>query len=98
MTNKQLRLAGFKRRLHIAQEIRGGLALALAFLGAALLVLGFGIGRSFWPAWMVEYHTALTGMAVGAFAFLTLMSPLVVEASVNPRTLHTLAHYRYHYR
>ena len=91
MTTKQIHLAEMKRKMRINQEVRRGLACVLSFLAVALVILVFGIGQAYWPAWLIEYRTSVTGMVLVAFAFLTLMSPVMVEASVNPRTLHVLS-------
>jgi len=74
-------------RKRIAQKVKKRLALLITFLSAIVLVLTFEAGRAWWPRWLVEYSIVLRGVILFTVVMLILLSPVIVEASSNPRTL-----------
>ncbi len=71
----------------IAQAVKRNLVLLIALLIAAVLVLTFRIGESVWPAWLIEARILIRGILLFAVVFLIPLSPVIIEASSNTRTL-----------
>lgn len=63
------------------------LKFVIGFLITLLLALMLEAGASWWPVWMVTHRRQVEWMIVLAVILLILSSPLIVEASSNPRTL-----------
>jgi len=74
-----------KRR--VAQKTRRALSLDLTCLIIPLIVLISGVGQTFWPAWMVDYRTALVAFLLVLVIFFALMAPVIIEFSSDPRPL-----------
>ena len=63
------------------------LALFVIFLIAIVLVLAFRVGQVVWPAWLIEYQTQMIGIVLLAIVITICLSPVIIEANVNPRHL-----------
>jgi hypothetical protein len=47
----------------------------------------FSIGRDLWPIWLIAHRKQIVGILLLAVIFLILLSPILVEATSNTRTL-----------
>lgn len=74
-------------RQQIARAAKKRLTLLIAVLTAILLALIFKVGQGWWPAWMILHRGQIEGMILLAIVLLILLSPIIVEASSNPRAL-----------
>ena len=74
-------------RKQIAQIVKRGLLLLIALLITSLLVLIFSAGRDLWPIWVIAHRKQIVGILLLAVIFLILLSPILVEATSNTRTL-----------
>jgi hypothetical protein len=74
-------------RKKIARVVKQRLAILIAFLIAILLALMLRVGASLWPVWMIARRTQIQAIIILAIIILLLVSPLIVEASRNPRSL-----------
>jgi hypothetical protein len=71
----------------IARAMKRTLTLLIAALIAILLALLFRVGESWWPGWIMKHRTQTEGIVLFAIICLILLSPIIVEASSNTRTL-----------
>ena len=71
----------------IARTLKQRLIIVIVFLLAILLILLFGIGEGRWPMWVIMHRTQIEGIIVLAVVVLMLSSPIIMEATVNTRTL-----------
>ena len=71
----------------MARTVKQRLVLLIGFLIAFLLGLIFRVGEVWWPAWMSGHRTQIEGIIVLAVICLILLSPIMVEATSNTRTL-----------
>ena len=74
-------------RNQIAQTVKQRLGLLISFLSAILLFMIFRVGQVLWPLWMVEYRSRIAAILFLAIICLILLSPIMIEASSNTRTL-----------
>src|SRR6185503_3658647 len=74
-------------RNQIAQTVKQRLGLLISFLSAILLIMIFRVGQVLWPLWMVEYRSRIAAILFLAIICLILLSPIMIEASSNTRTL-----------
>lgn len=87
MTTKQKGLKAHNGKKQIARNVKRQLTLLIILLGIILLTLIFGIGKSWWTAWMIVHRGQIEGILLLAVICLILASPIIVEASSNPRAL-----------
>jgi hypothetical protein len=87
MSNKQRHLKDADVRKQIARAVKRRLALLIGFLIVVLLALLFRAGEAWWPVWLMEHRTQTEGIVILAVSLLVLASPILVEASSNPRVL-----------
>lgn len=71
----------------IAQTVKQRLVLLISFLFAILLGMIFRVGEALWPLWMVEYRLRIVAILLLTIICLILLSPIMIEASSNTRTL-----------
>jgi hypothetical protein len=71
----------------IALVTKGRLILVISILIAILAALFFKAGYIFWPAWMIEYQKLFMALILFLIIFLTLLSPIIIEANSDPRPL-----------
>jgi hypothetical protein len=76
-----------KSKKKIAQITKERLILVISILIAILAVLFFKAGNALWPTWMIEYRKLLIALILFPVIFLTLMSPVIIEANSDPRPL-----------
>jgi hypothetical protein len=67
--------------------VKQRLAVLIGFLIVILLVLLLRLGEGWWPAWLIAYRTQTEAAVALAVILLILLSPVLVEASSNPRVL-----------
>jgi hypothetical protein len=72
------RLAGF---------VSMGVKVAAFILSFCVVIVIFGVGKSLWPPWMVEYQSRIIGILLLLLFFIVIASPLMVEVTGNPRLL-----------
>ena len=65
----------------------GRLIFLIAFLLLIILVLMFGVGEIWWPAWIIEYRFRIMGVLILVELILALSAPVIIEADSNPRPL-----------
>ena len=87
MSKKQRPHKDLESRKQIAETIKQRLVLLISLLGAILLFLLFRIGEALWPLWMVEYRLRIVAILILAIICSSLLSPIMIEASSNTRTL-----------
>src|SRR5215207_6531443 len=87
MSRMQRRRKDLESRDQIARTVKQRLGLLISFLGAILLIMILRIGQVLWPLWMVEYRLRIAAILHLAIICLILLSPIIVEASSNTRTL-----------
>jgi hypothetical protein len=71
----------------IARAVKQRLTILIGFLLAIFLVLLLGIGEGSWPRWVIMHRSQIEGILVLAMVVLILSSPIIMEATVNTRTL-----------
>jgi polyferredoxin len=71
----------------VAETTKWKLVMLISFLLAIVLFLGFRVGESLWPTWMIEYRRPIIGLVLFATFILIAASPLVIEANSHPRPL-----------
>lgn len=86
MSKKRRRSRERESSNQIAQTVQQKLVLLISFLSAILLVMIFRVGEVWWPLWMVEDRLRIVAILLLALICLILLSPIMVEASSNPRT------------
>ena len=74
-------------RNQIAETVKQRLVLLVSFLIALLLGMIFRVGEALWPLWMVEHQSRIVAILLLAIICIILLSPLMIEASSNTRTL-----------
>ena len=74
-------------RKRIARSLKKRLVFLIASLIAILLGFILEVGAAWWPGWVIEHRTQIEGIILLAVIVLTLVSPIIVEASSNPRAL-----------
>jgi hypothetical protein len=80
----------FKKRedkKQTGQAVKRGLILMIVVLITILLALIFGAGEAWWPLWVIQHRAQVEGIIILFIIVLILLSPLLVEASSNTRTL-----------
>lgn len=73
-----------KRIARITKQWLVGLAALLATI--ALLFI-FKVGQGLWPVWMIAHRTQIIGILLLILFVVILLSPVLIEANSNPRTL-----------
>ena len=73
-----------KRIARITKQWLVGLTTLLATL--ALLFI-FKVGQVLWPVWMIDHRTQIIGVLLLILLVVILLSPLIIEANSNTRTL-----------
>lgn len=81
------RAAKLQSQKQIARTVKQRLTVLVGCLIASLLILILGIGETWWPSWVTGHRTQVEGIIVFALVVVILLSPLIVEASSNTRTL-----------
>jgi hypothetical protein len=76
-----------QRQKEIARAVKQRLTILIGFLLAILLVLLLGIGEGLWPTWVTGHRTQIEGIILMAVVVVILLSPIMVEATTNTRTL-----------
>jgi hypothetical protein len=71
----------------IARAVKRGLVLFIAVLTSLLLALMLGAGEAWWPIWIIQHRAQAAGILILVIIVLILLSPLIIEASSNTRTL-----------
>jgi len=71
----------------IVRAVKRRLIIVIVFLLAALLILLLGVGEGSWPRWVTVHRSQIEGVLVLAVVVLILSSPIIMEATVNTRTL-----------
>src|SRR5215207_11478783 len=87
MSRMQRRRKDLESRNQIAQTVKQRLGLLVSFLSIILVIMIFRVGQVLWPLWMVEYRPRIVAILLLAIICLILLSPIIVEASSNTRTL-----------
>ena len=87
MATNQRGLTPRERKKQIARTVKRYLTSLITLLSIVLLVLIFGVGKSWWTTWMIGHRTQVEGIILLAIISLILLSPIIIEASSNPREL-----------
>ncbi len=87
MSKKQMILEQIRNRKRIARITRQWLVYTLAMMSVLMAILYSKVGEGLWPAWLIDWRNLIIAILVVALIFLTLMSPVIIEANSNPRTL-----------
>jgi hypothetical protein len=87
MSTKQRDPKDSEKRKQIARIVKRRLALLIGFLIIILLVLLLRVGEVWWTGWMIAYRTQTAGILALAVILVILFSPLIIEATSNPRVL-----------
>ena len=74
-------------RKQTAQTVKQRLVILISSLSAILLVMIFRVGEALWPLWMVEHRLRIVAILLLGIICLILLSPIMIEASSNTRTL-----------
>jgi membrane protein DedA with SNARE-associated domain len=74
-------------RKQIARITKQWLVGSITLLAALALILIFRVGQVLWPVWMIDHRTLIIGIVVLILVVVILVSPLIIEASSNTRTL-----------
>jgi hypothetical protein len=84
-TKKQLKEREYIKQ--IAESMRKRLIVVISILLAILLVLLFRVGGDYWPTWLINSRKLLATILSFVVIFLILLSPIIIEATSNPRVL-----------
>lgn len=76
----------------IARITKFWLSILIAFLSVILFVLIFRIGEAYWMLWLVEHRKQGIGIVILLLAVVSLLSPIIIEANSNTRTLQGPGH------
>ena len=76
-----------QRQEQIARAVKLRLTILIGILIAILLTLLLGIREGSWPLWVIVHRSQIEGVLVLAAVVLILSSPIIMEATVNTRTL-----------
>ncbi|HEY9529337.1 MAG TPA: hypothetical protein VIR02_19760 [Anaerolineales bacterium] len=76
-----------QRQEQIARAVKLRLTILIGVLIAILLTLLLGIGEGSWPMWVLVHRSQIAGVLVLAVVVLILASPIIMEATINTRTL-----------
>lgn len=87
MSKRRRRSKELDDREKIAKTVTKRLVILIAFLITILLVVIFRIGKVFWSAWMTAHQPQIVGFLALTVIVLILLSPVMVEASSNTKTL-----------
>jgi len=87
MSKKRRRLKERESNKQIVRVTKLRLTLIITFLSLILILLIFKVGEVLWPVWMIDYRRLIIGIILVPVIFLTLMSPVIIEANSNPRVL-----------
>ena len=87
MSTLRKRLKKHDSQKQIAQIVTNRLVTVIGFLILILLVLLFRLGENWWWSWLVEHRTQIIGLVALLALCLIFLSPIMVEASSNTRTL-----------
>ena len=71
----------------MARTTKRRLILLLSLLTAVFIVFVFNIGRTLWPIWFITHRMQMIGLLVLVTLVVFFSSPLIIEASSNPRPL-----------
>ena len=74
-------------REKIAEKTIWAITILVSVLIIGLLIFVFRIGETMYPAWMIEYRNPIIGILLSIIVVVILSSPLIVEATSNPRRL-----------
>ena len=87
MSKLRKRLEKHDNPKQIARAVTNRLTALIGFLIFILLTFIFRIGQSWWPSWLLEYRMQIIGLIGLVELFLIFLSPVIVEATSNTRTL-----------
>jgi hypothetical protein len=76
----------------VARITKFWLSIVIAFLSVILLALIFRIGEVYWTLWLVEHRKQGIGGVLLLLAVVSLLSPVIIEANSNTRTLQGPGH------
>jgi hypothetical protein len=76
----------------IARVTKFWLSIVIAFLSIILLALIFRVGEAYWALWLIEHRTLGIGVVLLLLVVVSLLSPVIIEANSNPRTLQGPGH------
>ena len=87
MSKIRRRFKELESRNQIARTMKQRLVLVIVILLVILLVLIFRVGDVLWLGWMIAYRKQIIGLILFITLFLFFLSPIIIEANTNPRTL-----------
>jgi hypothetical protein len=76
-----------EHKKQMARTVKQRMTVLISFLMVILIILIFGIGETWWSTWMVEHRKQIVGVVLFFVVFLVVLSPVIVEATSNTRTL-----------
>ena len=87
MSNVRKRFKKREGKKQTGRAVKRGLILSIVVLITILLAMILGAGEAWWPVWIIQHRAQVEGIIVLCTIVLILLSPLIVEASSNTRTL-----------
>lgn len=76
----------------VARATKFWLSIIIAFLSTILLLLIFRVGEVYWTLWLVEHRKQGIGAVLLLLVVVSLLSPIIIEANSNTRTLQGPGH------
>jgi hypothetical protein len=74
-------------RKRIARSTKQWLVGVITLLATLALIFIFKVGQVLWPVWMIDHQTQIIVILLLILLVVILLSPLLVEANSNTRTL-----------
>ena len=87
MSKKRRFRKELEARKQVAQTVKQRLILLISSFSAILLVMMLRVGEALWPLWIVEHRLRIIAILLLAIICIILLSPIMIEASSNTRTL-----------
>ncbi len=87
MSRHRRRLKIQKGKKRVPQTLKQKLSLVIAFLIVTIILLVFKVGNAYWPAWVLQYRTPISGTLSFFALFLIFFSPVILEVDSDPRAL-----------
>jgi pilus assembly protein TadC len=72
-------------RKQVAEATKRKIILLISFLLAISLFLGFRVGESIWPVWIIEYRKPIMAFLLFFMFAMIFGFPIIIEANSNPR-------------
>ena len=74
-------------RKQLTKSLKKRLVWVISILSVILLVLLLKVGGNYWPAWLIDSRKLLITVLSFITIFVILLSPIIIEATINSRML-----------